>query len=83
MDFLSVFLHYINYFLLLNKFVSVSVDNYLQVLSAHLYFTAFTFGTAAGAGLTGTKVARRIGDVEEFEFKKIGDNHNQGVSFFS
>lgn len=28
-------------------------------------------------------MARRIGDVKEFEFKTIGDNHNQGVSFFS
>ncbi|KAK6118440.1 hypothetical protein DH2020_047857 [Rehmannia glutinosa] len=33
---------------------------------------------AAGAGLTGSKVARRIGDVDEFEFKAIGENHNQG-----
>lgn len=41
----------------------------------------FTIDTAAGAGLTGSKVARRIGDVDEFEFKAIGENHNQGVSF--
>lgn len=35
---------------------------------------------AAGAGLTGTKMARRMGDVDEFMFKAIGENHNQGVS---
>jgi hypothetical protein len=37
---------------------------------------------AAGAGLTGTKMARRVGSVDEFEFKAIGDNHNQGVSIY-
>lgn len=27
-------------------------------------------------------MANRIGGLEEFEFKPIGDNHNQGVSPF-
>nr|GEW55295.1 transmembrane and coiled-coil domain-containing protein 4-like [Tanacetum cinerariifolium] len=33
---------------------------------------------AAGAGLSGAKMARRTGNVDEFEFKAIGNNHNQG-----
>lgn len=28
-------------------------------------------------------MARRIGSVKEFEFKPIGENHNQGVSSLS
>ncbi|CAN6541564.1 unnamed protein product [Malus baccata var. baccata] len=40
---------------------------------------AASFG-AAGAGLTGSKMARRTGGVDQFEFKAIGENHNQGVS---
>lgn len=38
---------------------------------------AASFG-AAGASLTGTRMARRVGAVDEFEFKEIGENHNNG-----
>uniref|UniRef100_A0A2P2JND7 Uncharacterized protein MANES_01G142700 n=1 Tax=Rhizophora mucronata TaxID=61149 RepID=A0A2P2JND7_RHIMU len=38
---------------------------------------AASFG-AAGAGLTGTKMARRTGSVDEFAIKAIGEHHNQG-----
>lgn len=33
----------------------------------------------AGAGLAGSKMVKRVGEVDEFEFKAIGPNHNQGV----
>ncbi|RZC23480.1 hypothetical protein D0Y65_003016 [Glycine soja] len=35
---------------------------------------------AVGAGLTGSKMTRRVGGVDEFEFKAIGENHNQGFT---
>ena len=37
---------------------------------------------AAGAGFSGAKMARRTGSVDEFELNAIGENQNQGVSFF-
>lgn len=52
-------------------------------LQCHLRLVFKTLSyPAAGAGLTGTKMARRIGDLDEFEFKAIGENHNQGVSAY-
>ncbi|KAK1357626.1 Transmembrane and coiled-coil domain-containing protein 4 [Heracleum sosnowskyi] len=33
---------------------------------------------AAGAGLSGMKMASRIGSLEDFEFKPVGENHEHG-----
>lgn len=35
---------------------------------------------AAGAGLSGMKMASRIGSIEDFGFKAVGENHDEGVS---
>lgn len=41
--------------------------------------TCFICTTAAGASLTGSKMATRIGSLEEFELLEVGGTH-QGVS---
>lgn len=33
--------------------------------------------SAAGAGLGGYRMSRRVGDVSEFQFEPIGNNHQQ------
>uniref|UniRef100_A0A7N0R899 Transmembrane and coiled-coil domain-containing protein 4 n=1 Tax=Kalanchoe fedtschenkoi TaxID=63787 RepID=A0A7N0R899_KALFE len=38
---------------------------------------AASFGVA-GVGLAGSKMVKRVGEIDEFEFKAIGPNHNQG-----
>ena len=37
----------------------------------------FLLNVAAGAGLVGSKMAKRTRSVDEFEFKAVGENHNQ------
>jgi hypothetical protein len=46
-----------------------------------VYFLMMMFccWTAAGAGLTGIKMARRTSGVDEFQFEVLGENHQQGV----
>ncbi len=46
-----------------------------------VYFLMMMFccRTAAGAGLTGIKMARRTSGVDEFQFEALGENHQQGV----
>lgn len=41
--------------------------------------TCFFCNPAAGASLTGSKMATRIGSLDEFELKSVGGT-NQGVS---
>lgn len=44
-----------------------------------IMLSCFFSTSVAGAGLTGSKMATRIGSLEEFEFKEVGGDH-QGVS---
>jgi hypothetical protein len=58
-------------------------ENTCTALQA-LVFTFFVLliFAAAGAGLTGFKMARRTGGIKEFQFEPIGENHQQGASLF-
>ncbi|GAQ81863.1 hypothetical protein KFL_000930090 [Klebsormidium nitens] len=56
---------------------SVAATAALATTTAGTAVVAGAFG-AAGAGLGGYRMSRRVGDVSEFQFEPVGENHQQG-----
>ncbi|GAY31847.1 hypothetical protein CUMW_280730 [Citrus unshiu] len=55
------------------------LDVRLVILENTIRWMLFTCSfCVSGASLTGSKMARRIRSIDEFEFKDIGQNHKQG-----